>query len=102
MKVDKMLQLFAEIEFPIDGFKKLPDHEKLSKREDLHIFLLLNQIFERAGLSETHDLIQAAEHDIVYFYGDLEEIAKVITEREIYILAISGLNVDGDGIYMNV
>lgn len=70
---------------------------KLSQRRDLHVFLLLDKLIP----DKSRDIIAAAEHDMIYLEGHLEEIAEVITDEQIEELAHCGVFID-DGLSMFV
>lgn len=107
MTLDEMIDIYNNYNenSDFDDFKNMPESEKLHKREDLHAFLLLDKIFERMASqkNKTSDIIQAAEHDIIYLSIDLDNIAATITKEEIISLAKAGVCfTEYDGLYMYV
>lgn len=107
MTLDEMIDIYNNYieNMDSDDFKNMSESEKLHKREDLHVFLLLDKIFERMNSQEdkTTDIIQVAEHEVIYLSHDLENIAETITEEEIISLAKAGLHFsEYDGLYMYV
>lgn len=107
MTLDEMIDIYNDYSenCSLDDFKNMPESEKLHKREDLHVFLLLDKIFERMNSQEdkTTDIIQVAEHEVIYLSHDLENIAETITKEEIISLAKAGLHFsEYDGLYMYV
>lgn len=107
MTLDEMIDIYNDYSenCSLDDFKNMPESEKLHKREDLHVFLLVDKIFERMNSQEdkTTDIIQVAEHEVIYLSHDLENIAETITKEEIISLAKAGLHFsEYDGLYMYV
>ncbi len=72
---------------------------KLSSRKDIHAPILLNQL-----VPGTRDMVSAAEHDEFYLDVDVEELAKVATEKQIVELIRCGVRYDSetDGLAMFV
>lgn len=107
MTLDEMIDIYNDYieNSDSDDFKNMSESEKLHKREDLHAFLLLDKIFERmdSQVNKTADIVQAAEHDVIYLSHDIDNIAETITEEEIISLAKAGVCFsEYDGLYMNV
>lgn len=59
---------------------------KLSNREDLHAFLLLDKL-----CPSNNDMIYAAEHDIFYLDIDTEAFEAVVTDEQINELVSCGV-----------
>ena len=73
-----------------DEFLKFDRIEhKLSKRPDLHAFILLDGL-----LSGDDDMITSAEHDEIWLDVDLDELTKIITEEQIIDLIRCGVMLD--------
>jgi len=49
---------------------------KLSSRQDLHAFILLNNIFP-----DHRDMVCAASHDVIYLEPDSDQIEKLTDEQ---------------------
>lgn len=107
MTLDEMIEIYEDYSenSNYNDFQEMPESEKLHRREDIHAFLLLDKIFERMDSQEnkTTDIIQAAEHEIIYLSIDLDNIAETITKEEIISLAKAGVHFsESDGLYMFV
>lgn len=105
MTKDEMFELANNIAENIGykAFEALPVHLKLSKREDLNGFLLLDKICARNAEHNTSvDIISASEHDTVYLSVDVDLMATVIKEDEVHALIASGINFSSheDCLYM--
>jgi hypothetical protein len=98
MNLDKMKDEFDMLADGFVSFNSVPEDKKLSKRRDLHAFILLSNLFPD-GKS---DIVASAEHDIIYLGVDLEELAKVATEDIIYQLVACGVFMDSDSLAMFV
>lgn len=68
---------------------------KLSRRADLHAFLLLDQLVP----GET-DIVAGASHDEIWLGVKLEDLAKVITPPQVIDLIRCGVRLDGDSLCM--
>lgn len=62
---------------------------KLHTRPDLHAFLLLDNL-----VPGTRDMVDDADHDIIYLSTDIEELAKVATIDHIRELSRCGVMFD--------
>lgn len=79
--------LFAEFE---DDFLKFEEvKEKLSKRPDLHAFILLDKL-----VPGTNDMVSAAEHDEYYLSIEPDELRKVATKDQLRDLHRCGIRHD--------
>jgi len=69
---------------------------KLSKRPDLHAFMLIDKI-----LPGDFDIIGAAEHDEIYLQVDIDQLATLITKDQVLELIRCGISYDGyhDSLY---
>jgi hypothetical protein len=79
---------FEEMEHPI---------KKAFRRRDLCAFVKLNQI-----ISGDTDIISCAEHDQIWLEVELEELAKKITEEDIYFLTACGVFINEESLSMFV
>lgn len=73
--------------------------DKMSKRADLHAFMLLDQLLPEGG-----DIVSAAEHDEIFLDIELDDLAKTsITEDQVRDLVRCGCRVsDWDGLCLFV
>lgn len=80
-------ELQALFETHDDKYTKFEEYVKnpLSKRPDLHAFLLLDKL-----VPGDRDIISASEHDEFYIDIDLEELAEKITEEQVIELIACG------------
>ena len=62
---------------------------KLSKRPDLHAFLLLDLL-----CPGTDDIVGCGEHDEIWLNIDLEHLAQVVTKEQILDLVRCGVRFD--------
>ncbi len=67
------------------------DRAKLSRRLDIHAFLLLDGL-----VPGTRNIVSDAEHDKIYLGIDLVALAKVATEAHIIVLIRCGVMLDRD------
>lgn len=69
---------------------------KRHPRADIHAFLLLHDILKHARHDKhnTRDIIQAAEHDVIWLDADIEELAAEADEDQIIELARCGVYAD--------
>lgn len=70
---------------------------KLSKRPDLHAFLLLDKL-----VPDVRDMVMAAEHDQIWLGVDVEELLEVATEQQLVDLHRCGVRCDGESLCMFV
>ena len=84
------------------GAARLKDFENLavkySSRRDLHAFMLLDSLLPNSK----HDMVCAAEHDIIYLSVDVSELCQVITDEQIRELALCGCIREDDHLAMFV
>lgn len=66
---------------------------KFSERPDVHAFILLDKLMPKPG----HDMVAAAEHDVIYLDVDAEELNKVLTDEQVVELSRCGCHYDSDG-----
>ncbi len=64
---------------------------KLSKRPDLHAFLLLDQL-----VPGENDIVGGASHDEIWLGVELEDLAKVITPEQVIDLIRCGVRWDSE------
>lgn len=76
-------------ECPLDGFSLIKN--KLSKRPDLHAFILLDNL-----LPNGNKVIYAAKHDLIFLSFEIKKLAKVITEEQILELVYCGVSFDSN------
>lgn len=69
---------------------------KLSKRPDLHAFLVLETLFP-----SNQAVVAAADHEIIYLAFDEEQL-DTLGESELRDLHRCGVSVGSDGVYMFV
>lgn len=79
--------LFAEFDDDFLKFEKVK--EKLSKRPDLHAFILLDKL-----VPGKNDLISAAEHDEYYLSIEPDELRKAATKDQLRDLHRCGIRHD--------
>lgn len=81
---------------PTFAFKDLPN--KRSQRQDLHAFLLLDEILppEIHHMGYGHDMVSRSEHDEIWLRVDVEKLAEVITDDQIRELVACGVYPCGD------
>ena len=87
-KLRKLFEEYSETSSCLD-FDQIEN--KRSKRTDLHVFLLLDSL-----LPASTDIIESAEHDVIYLQASVEELAKVITEDQVLELVKCGVMIDDD------
>ena len=80
-------------------FEKIPEHERLSDRPDLHAFILLNQL---APAPNGGDIIGGSEHDEIWLNFNIEKLSEVATEEQIRDLIRAGVRYDDEGLCMFV
>jgi len=86
--VRELFDLFEEDEHRFEDVT-----EKSSTRSDLCAMLILDRL-----LPGNRDIICSAEHDMIYFNVDLEDLGNVATVTDIHNLVRCGLMCDGDGL----
>ena len=82
-----VIEKFQELEdnYPNNlKFKDIPN--KMTQREDLHVFLLLDRL-----LPSDFEIVGGADHDIIYLGVDVEALEKVATDRDIEELYACGV-----------
>ncbi len=84
MTVKELVEIFDSENGEFLKFHKVK--EKLSNRPDLHAFLLIDKL-----VPGDTDIIGGAEHDEIYIWADLEELAKVITREQVVDLCRCGV-----------
>ena len=99
MTYERMKELFDDDNSDREFLKFDRVQNKLSKRPDLHAFLLLDSLV--AGDS---DIVAAAEHDEIFIETCAEKLAAVATEEQIIELIRCGvrLNTSYDSLVMFV
>jgi hypothetical protein len=99
MDVSKMKGLFSEFsESDYLNFDKV--EFKISKKKDVHAFVLLDRIFPDDAFS----MIENTEYDQINLYLDLEKLSKVIMPEQILELVRCGVSCyeSDDFLSMNV
>jgi hypothetical protein len=66
---------------------------KFSMRPDLHAFILLDSL-----VPGKQDIISAAEHDQYWLDIDLDQLASVISERDVIDLVRCGVRLDEEAL----
>jgi len=69
----------------------------LSKRPDLCALMLLDKL-----VPGSNDIFAGADHDVVYFDIDQDELAEAATEDDVLYLVRCGVILDPDGFMMFV
>jgi hypothetical protein len=91
-----MLNLEEMFEKHEDEFLKFDRvQNKRSKRQDLHAFLLLDEL-----VPGDNDIVSCAEHDEIYLGVDCGELAEVITEEQVIELSRCGVRPGRDCLCM--
>ena len=62
---------------------------KFSSRSDIHAFILLNQL-----QPDTTDIIDAAEHDVIFLNIDVDKLMETITTAQLIELIRCGVRYD--------
>ena len=92
MTVDEMIEAFERINEK-QSWRAFDDFLNAgrvpSKRRDLSAFLILDRLVPSGG-----DIVAAAEHDQIWLDPSLEDLAAVITEDDIELLAACGVWID--------
>lgn len=84
------MNLEAEFEKHSDEFLKFERIEnKISKRPDLHAFLLLDKL-----VPGDSDIVGGAEHDEFYLDIEVEDLAEVISPEQVKELVRCGVRYD--------
>ena len=96
MTTNKLKQLFeSDDDYDSLSFDKIEN--KRSKRADLHAFLLLDEL-----IPGTTNMVAAGEHDQIFLEVEIEDLAKVISEDQVFELKRCGVFVDEYGLSMFV
>lgn len=96
MTIDEMAELFNRYEScEYLAFDRVAN--KLSKRHDLHAFIVLDKLFP-----DDYNIIECASHDEIYLSVNVEEFAEVATEELIIELVRCGVFFDGYSFNMYV
>ena len=96
MTTNKLKQLFeSDDDYDSLSFDKIEN--KRSKRADLHAFLLLDEL-----VPDTTNMVTAGEHDQIFLEVNIEDLAKVINEDQVFELKRCGVFVDEYGLSMFV
>lgn len=96
---ERIKELFRKHSDEFLEFKKIPEDQRLSKRPDLHAFILLDQIFPDDGRGI--DMVCAAWHDEIALTPKTEDI-KDASEDQIIQLIRCGVRLDDDYLVMFV
>jgi hypothetical protein len=67
----------------------------MSKRPDLHAFLMLDKLVPR-----DRDMIAGAEHDEIHLDIELSELTPVVTVEEVIDLIRCGIRIHEDGYHL--
>lgn len=98
MTVDQMVELLDQYADDVESAKHVePENRKYHKKEDLDVFLLLAKL-----APDTNNLIAGADHDVIYFSTDVEELARVATKKDLLNLVIAGVFYDSDADCMSM
>ena len=89
MTVEELEELFEKHDEEMCKFERVAD--KLSRRADLHAFLLLDRL-----VPGEMDIVACAEHDQIMLGVDLEELAAVVTEEQVIDLVRCGVMLHDD------
>lgn len=87
--------LFEEYHSSYIDFEEL--NNKLNDRPDLCAMILLDSL-----LPGNRHLISDADHDIIYFCVDVDELSLVATEDDVLMLVACGVQCDDEGLFMYV
>jgi hypothetical protein len=68
---------------------RIPDHQKKSRRADLHAFILLDQLCPGRG-----DMVCSAEHDQIFLEVEPDQLITAATEEQVLELIRCGLRYD--------
>lgn len=66
-------------------------YPRLSKREDLHVMMLLSELIDSED-----NIITCSDHDIIYFEASPEDLAGKITRNQLLSMLDCGLFYDSD------
>lgn len=99
MTVDELKALFNEYGESDEPHKFDRVLVKFSKRDDLHAFILLDNI-----MPDGHTMISASAHDEIFLAFDVNELAAIITPEQVLELVRCGVSYDShhDALYMFV
>lgn len=90
MTLEQMIILFEQFGDDVASYVE-PEDRELHPKEDLNAFLLLAKL-----VPDDNNLIVAAEHDVIHFTTDVEDLARVATEEDIKNLVRDGVFYDTD------
>lgn len=93
MKLKQLEELFEKYEGEFLEFDRVEN--KLSKRADLHAFILLDKL-----VPGEEDMIISAEHDEYVLSIDAACLAKVATEEDVIDLIRCGVSFEDDYFWM--
>lgn len=85
--MNKIKKIFQKHQNEFHSFKDIKN--KLSKRDDLHAFLLLDKI-----IPNDHSMIASADHDVIYLNIEIEDLEQAVTEEQIIELIRCGVFYD--------
>jgi len=92
MTIEEMAELFEKLGNKSNGeylkFERI--EKKLSRRPDIHAFILLDQLSPKPG----RDMVAAAKHDEVWLGVDVGEVAAAITREQVVDLYRCGISYD--------
>jgi hypothetical protein len=102
MTVEQLKRLFDEASIGVHSSPPtIPAELRPTNRDDLNAFILLDKLVPAKAttwMSSSRlvysDIISCAEHDQIWLYPSLEELAPVITEEQVLALAEFGIFVD--------
>jgi hypothetical protein len=90
----KLEQLVAEFERFSDEYIQFENVEnKLSRRPDMHAFMLLDKLLPGDGKG---DMVSAAEHDQIWLEIEPEALARVATPQIVLDLVRCGVSYDDE------
>lgn len=91
MTVEELEALFEKHRNEYLKFDRVTD--KPHRRPDVCAFILLDKII---GGADAWDMVVSSEHDEIYLDGEIEDIAKVITEEQVIDLIRCGTHFAND------
>lgn len=95
MTLDEMDELFSKHGDEYGYFERIEN--KLSQRQDMHAFLLLDKLAPRPGWG---DMVCHAEHDEIWLDASAEDFAAAATEQDVIDIIRCGVRFDGEGFVM--
>jgi hypothetical protein len=97
MTLEELIDTFEKYDDDFLCDLKVPVTLRPTGRHDLNAFLMLNNLVPGTG-----SFVSCAEHDEIWLDVDLEELAKVISDKQIHWLVCLGIRCDGESLAMFV